>query len=403
MDSYRFFITFYTAFGLLIIFDIYFNIQLSNYLFKKTNSKALKKIVRILSILMFIAFILCFGPGIQNFFNDDFIKILRMITSIWYLPKLVIVPVMLIARFTKYIFQKFSKKTVLQTDTGRRSFAIDLCWAAAVVPFYSVAKGAYLTTTDFKIFEVDVPLTHLPGNLHGLKIVQISDIHAGSFYSSKPMFEARLIVNSLKPDIIMITGDFVNHSPDELLLIIDELKQLRAEYGIYACLGNHDHYMTKEHQQDLIEQVNGTGIELLINQNKTLTIKGKNLQIAGTDNSSFGRYYADFPKTFKGLSSDLPTILMCHDPINWDKSIVGKIPAGLTLAGHTHGGQIGMDFWGSYITPARYLYKQWQGIYRNKNQYLYVNRGLGTIGPPIRVSQPPEITLITLITPSNLT
>jgi hypothetical protein len=266
----------------------------------------------------------------------------------------------------------------------------------AAIPFGLVGKGLASSTYNFEIYRIDIPLQKFSYSLDGLTIAQISDIHAGSFITPQPILDAINIINSLKPDIIVITGDFVNFHPDEMNDSYKFFKSLKSDIGVFGCLGNHDHYMTESDHIKLKQILKESQIEMLINENRILKINDVQLQIAGCDNSSYGRNYADWTKTIKSLNSDVPTILLCHDPSNWDKSILGKLPVDLTLSGHTHGGQIGINFFGEIIAPARIVLKRWAGLYKEGNQQLYINRGIGTVGPPIRVSIPPEITLITL-------
>jgi predicted MPP superfamily phosphohydrolase len=257
------------------------------------------------------------------------------------------------------------------------------------------------TTNNFKIHYVDVPISKLPLALNGLKIVQISDIHAGSFTSAKPMTEVLFLIETLQPDLLFVTGDFVNFSHTELPIIMPQLKNLHAKYGVYGCLGNHDHYMSPSDHPSLIDAIQKSGINLLINKNITLNIFNEQLQIAGMDNTSFRMTYGDIHKSLNGLKDYLPTVLLCHDPTNWDKEIRRKTFVDLTVSGHTHGGQIGIEYDELSLSPASLVYKQCAGLYKDKDQYLYVNRGIGTVGPPLRIGIRPEITLITLRSVEN--
>lgn len=279
---------------------------------------------------------------------------------------------------------------------SRRKFIKRAGWAATTVPFLIVTNGVLDTTYDTRVHEVDVPIAKLPDALDGLHIVQLSDVHAGSFHSSDPMNRAAEIVNTLKPDLLVFTGDFVNYNHDEYKTIGGAIRKMKADIGAYGCLGNHDHYMYKRELNKLRNLISASGIQLLDNENRIFEINNTRLQLAGMDNSGYGQNFGDLAKTMSGLEYNIPTILLSHDPNNWEESVKKKLPVDLMLSGHTHGGQAGFRIFGHLVTPARFIYKHWAGLYQENGQYLYVNRGYGTSGPPVRVGVNPEITSIKL-------
>jgi predicted MPP superfamily phosphohydrolase len=255
------------------------------------------------------------------------------------------------------------------------------------------------TIYDIETKEIELVLPGLSRNLDGIRILQISDIHTGSYFGTSYLQEAVHIINKQKADIIAITGDYVNFDPDELQIFLPILRQLRAQIGIYGSLGNHDHYMTGIKHKQLCNMIRSTGIDLLINNARTLQINNADLVIAGTDNTGFNQKFGNLAQTFDGVSKEATSILMAHDPTYWKMEILDSGLADLTLSGHTHGGQIGIELLGKAYSPAQFVYEQWSGLYMQQDKYLYVNRGLGTVGPPIRVGIPPEITVITLRSP----
>ena len=407
MDTQKFLPFVIVASILLIFFDGYFIVSWTKFIKERKYKLFLYQIMWGLGILCFgmsiVSNIMRFG----NYNPHGFEKVLFIMPAIWYLPKTVITPVLIIKDvfnlIKKQIIKRKQKSDIDKTaDTGRRNFIQNTGWTAASVPLFLVTDGLLRTTNNFKIHTVDVPLYKLPKSLDGFKIAQISDIHAGSFGSSIPMTTVLLLVESLDPDLIAITGDFVNFHPNELPFIMPQLKNLKAKYGVYGCLGNHDHYMIPKEHETLVETLKEAGIKLLINENETLKIKNEYLQIAGCDNSSYRMTFGNIPKTLDGLKKYLPTILLCHDPSNWDKDIRRKTFADLTLSGHTHGGQVGVELFGDTLTPARLAYKQFAGLYRDRDQYIYVNRGIGTVGVPLRIGINPEITLLTLRSIENV-
>lgn len=330
--------------------------------------------------------------------------------TLWYLPKIPIAAVVIIGavvssvgRIYRYVRSFLGRHSIREAtapsiDSGRRQALETLAWGSAVIPFGIVGKG-FLDTEELTIYEEEIPLRGLPRAFDGIRIVQISDIHAGSWRSPLPFRRARALVEQLKPDVLVITGDFVNFDPRELELIRADLEQLRADMGVFAVLGNHDHYNSPENHSLLRSMIANSGIKLLVNSNVALTTHGETLYIVGTDNTGLGQNFADLPAALVGVEPGAPTILLAHDPTFWDKQVRRKAPIHLMLSGHTHGGQVGIHFLGVELSVAQVVYKQWAGLYRDGEQYLYVNRGLGTVGPPVRIGIPPEVTVLTLRTP----
>lgn len=345
---------------------------------------------------------------------DGIDVVLFSIISFWYLPKVLIAIGLLLADMSKglkWLLIKATKvsatpaETTVTADNARRSFLQNAGWTAASVPYIIVANGMFRTLYDFQVREEELVISGLPPALDGFILIQLSDIHAGSFPDEKPFQEVVRIVNSLNPNAIAITGDFVNAKPDELRLISKHLPKLQAEYGTFATLGNHDHYNTQSEHRALTEGVRSLGVDLLVNSNRRITIGSESLVIVGTDNTGFNQDFARLDLAMRNVMEDEPTILLAHDPTFWDKFVVGKSTVDVMLAGHTHGGQFGVDLFGFEWSLAKHVYKQWAGMYSTGSQKLYVNRGIGTVGPPMRIGIRPEITVFTLRRPpfdSNL-
>lgn len=345
------------------------------------------------------------------------------IWATYYLPKVPIVVVLLVkdlARFTIWLFAWFKKTLTSSAGVGsdeedqldlsdmkrisRSEFLQKMGWSAAAVPFVFVGYGAFRSLYDFQVHRIDLPIAGLPRALDGLTIAQISDLHAGSFFSDRPMVEAAELVMNARPDVIMITGDFVNHDIGELPVILPSLNKLKADLGVYACLGNHDHYADVD---ELKERIRLTPVDLLVNEHRTLRIDHASLHLIGTDNTGFRQNYADLPGAVSGIQPDDNgeeiRILLAHDPTFWDLHVRPDYPdINLMMGGHTHGGQIGFEFGPIRWGLARVAYERWAGLYEEPcsgtggKQFLYVNRGLGTVGPPLRLGIKPEVTLLTL-------
>lgn len=431
MDTHKYLPLIIAVTVLFYLFDLYFLKSWTKFIKEHKWNKLFYQIMWGIGIFVFIVSFYSLIMRIIDRMPHQIERYLYLTTAIWYLPKIVITPVLIIKDLIKFIIRKFKsfsfkRQTFIIEDKGnqksydnsdeqdfsyslekknglsRRKLLKMAGWSIAGVPYVMVANGMINTTYDFQIHKSEIPLFNLPKALDGLKLVQLSDIHAGSFNSQKPMERVAFLVNTLNPDLILITGDFVNFEPDEIPFIYNSLKALKAKYGVYGCLGNHDHYMSLEKQSQLIAILQSAGINLLINSNIKIEIEKEQLQIAGMDNSSERIRFGDLGKALDGLNNDEPIILLSHDPINWDREVRAQTKVDLMLSGHTHGGQIGIEIFGQTITPSRIVYKQYAGLYRYRDQYLYVNRGIGTVGPPVRVGIPPEISLHILRKASNL-
>ncbi|RYY55332.1 MAG: metallophosphoesterase [Chitinophagaceae bacterium] len=256
-----------------------------------------------------------------------------------------------------------------------------------------------------------IPLTYsnLPASFRGMKIVQLSDIHSGSFNNREAVIKGVEKVMSLKPDLILFTGDLVNDSADEMDDYIDVFNRLQAPMGVYSSLGNHDYgdYKQWDSPQEktanlarLKEVHKQLGWRLLVNEHVPLEKNGEKIALIGIENwSAKGNFpkYGDMAKAYAGTEVYPFKILLSHDPSHWDAQVLPTYrDVDLMLAGHTHGMQFGIEVPGFRWSPVQYMYKQWAGLYEQDNQKLYVNRGFGFIGYPGRVGILPEITLIEL-------
>jgi hypothetical protein len=340
----------------------------------------------------------------RHFFRmDGFDVTLFGMVSLWYLPKLGILPFVVIrdaiAGIRKLATRRQSSEPApppVDVSTSRRAFLGTTTWSMAAIPYVMVGQGMFSTLYDFEVTRIPVYLPRLPKAFDGFRIVQISDVHAGSFPDHRPFEEVRRIIDTLKPDMVVVTGDWVNMQPQEMAVIAREVQKLRAPYGVRAVLGNHDHYHTPEDHDRLISTIRGLDVDLLINEHRRITVGSETLILAGTDNTGFKQNFARLDQALAGVVGDEATILLAHDPTFWDMHVVGKQPIDLMLSGHTHGGQFGVQVLGVDWSPAQYIYKQWAGLYRTGEQQLYVNRGVGTVGPPLRIGIRPEITHFTL-------
>jgi uncharacterized protein len=263
---------------------------------------------------------------------------------------------------------------------------------------------------NYRIRNVKVPLANLPEAFRSLKIVQISDIHSGSFTSPKDVLAGVERINGEQPDLIFFTGDLVNNVADEMKDYIEVFSQLKAKYGVFSILGNHDYgdYSQWDSPRAKLENLNRLkaihkemGWQLMLNEHVILNINGSDLGIIGVENiSGKGNFhtYGDLNQAMQDLPKTAANILLSHDPSHWDTAVKNSDwPIDLTLSGHTHGMQFGIEIPGIKWSPVQYMYKYWAGLYQENNKHIYVNRGFGFLGYPGRVGILPEITLIQFV------
>lgn len=347
--------------------------------------------------------------------NLSFNSPVVFVTMLWMLPKIPVAIVLLVRDSTKLMWMLIRRigdgisptqnKQDARNDSamdmesyssGRRRFVAGALFASASTPFFMVGRGMFDTVYDFQIYQREVWIPKLPKQFDGLRIVQISDIHAGSFLDHRPLEEACRLISECKPDMIVVTGDFVNSLHSELLEIGKPLAKLKADLGVWGCLGNHDHYHDDAEHKRLINVIDQAGIKLLINSHTRFNIGRESLILAGVDNTGMKQSYARLDHALEHVDEAEAVLLLAHDPTFYSLGNMAATPVSLMLSGHTHGGQVGFTFPGYEWSPARYVYKHWAGLYQEGSQYIYVNRGLGTVGPPIRIGIPPEITSITI-------
>jgi predicted MPP superfamily phosphohydrolase len=270
---------------------------------------------------------------------------------------------------------------------------------------YGMAKGAY----DYQTKLIKIKLKDLPADLEGLRIVQLSDIHSGSFTRKEPLISAVKSINDLNPDIFVFTGDLVNDFASEMDPYIEIFKEIKSKRGNYSVTGNHDYadYVPwdslkakQENFEQLKENHQKLGWKLLLNESVQISVGEAVLEIIGVENWGNNLRFKKYGKLAQAMSNTLPNstkILLSHDPSHWEGEVQIKYPSiHLTLSGHTHGFQFGVETKYFKFSPSQWVYKQWAGLYEQGGQQLYVNRGFGFIGFPGRVGILPEITVLEL-------
>jgi len=290
---------------------------------------------------------------------------------------------------------------------SRWSFMSKIALGAGGLMLGSFLWGTTRGIYGWRILENRLSFKNLPSAFDGMKVVQISDLHLGSFNNKYgPLEEAVELINDLNADYIVFTGDLVNESPEEAQGWIPVFKKLKAKHGKYAILGNHDYRWGKSNPE--LESKNREGVkailskmdlEPLLNEHRILEKSGQKIGLVGVENWGYSPQnwfptYGDYKKAVQNMEEVPFKILLSHDPTHWEHHIVGKEDVDLTLSGHTHGGQMGITIPGLFeFSVARFLYKRFAGLYTDNNQHLYINRGMGFLIFPGRVGMPPEITL----------
>ena len=328
--------------------------------------------------------------------------------------KLIFACILLLVDFSRLITWIIDKLNKLASNTpgeitleGRRSFLVKLSLGLAAIPFASFLYGITIGKYNYKLKKVKLAFSTLDPVFNGYKIVQISDVHAGSFDSPEQVQKGIDIINEQQPDLVLFTGDLVNDRAEEIDAYMEVFKGIVAKDGVYSITGNHDYgdyyqWPSKEAKEanflNLIQKHKEIGFHLLLNENVQIKKGDAYFNLLGIENWGLPPLpqHGDLDKALQGVDNQF-TLLMSHDPSHWDaQTIQHKNHIDLTLAGHTHGMQFGIEIPGIKWSPVKYKYPRWAGLYESGNHKLYVNRGFGFLGLPGRVGIWPEITLIEL-------
>ncbi len=259
----------------------------------------------------------------------------------------------------------------------------------------------------YDLHKMRINFPNLPKSFDGLKVIQISDIHSGSFTDKAGVQRGVDLINAQQADLVLFTGDLVNNKSSEMYGFIDIFKQIRAKYGVYSIMGNHDYgdynnWSSDGEKNENLEELKrihkACGWQLLLDQNVRIEKDGESIGLIGVENISASfRSYGSLQKAYQGIEKEPFKILMSHDPSHWNKEVTTQFrDIDLTLSGHTHGFQFGIEIPGFKWSPAKFIYKQWAGLYQEGQQFIYVNRGFGFLGYPGRIGILPEITMLEL-------
>ena len=312
-----------------------------------------------------------------------------------------------IRRLVSYLSQFVISKEDPQI-AGRTAFIGKAALLTGVLPMMGLSFGILSGAHDYRVRRRDIYSSHLPKAFDGIRLVQISDIHTGSFFNKTAVRGGVDLINQERGDMVLFTGDFVNNQSDEAKPYLDLFAKVKAPLGVHAVMGNHDYgdyhrwdSMIEKQQniKDLHQMHKYMGWNIMLNENKIITADGESIALLGLENWGAGRFskYGDMSKTYMGTEEIPYKILMSHDPSHWDAQVLSEYPdIDLMLAGHTHGMQFGVEIGDFRWSPSQYVYKQWADLYQQGTQSLYVNRGFGFLGYPGRIGILPEITVLTL-------
>jgi len=412
--------------GILIMFAFYLFLDAYTYFGLKSlftnqrNIRIFQAVYLLSSIFVIFSFYQMYvGLNSGSFFRSASANFYLGIFFTAIVGKMVFVGLMMLqdgGRVFYALFDSISGSSSGENISGkylpsRRKFLTLAAAGLAAIPFsgmlYGITRGKYRYTIN----RVKLSFKDLPAAFNGFKIVQISDIHAGSLDSPDDVQRGVQMINDELPDAIMFTGDLVNSQKKEVDPFIDIFAELKAKHGKFAVLGNHDYYgaprdsredKTDEYWKDFFSKYEAMGFNLLNNDSVNIEKQGEQISILGVENWGAGRWFpklGDLDKALTKSRKDNFCVLMSHDPTHWDEKVIPhQKHIHLTLSGHTHGFQFGINMPGFKWSPAQYRYERWMGLYEKAEQYLYVNRGFGFLGFPGRVGMWPEITVIELTT-----
>lgn len=386
--------------NIIIILIDFLSYRAINESFNQILSKhILSKIVFFIPTILTLGFlayaIIKTAMGGENIYTANLFYTVFGLFVLFFLPKLNLSIFYLLDSFVFFL----AKKHLFINTIGL---------SVSVILFLFVAHGLSINRDNFQVRTQELTSTKIPSSFNGSKIIQISDLHIGSFHDRPQSIEKMVeTINKENADIIVFTGDMVSNYAKELDEFVPVLQKLKANYGKFSILGNHDYgeyvsWKSKEEEHENLEHLKkmhqAAGFTLLNNENRNIEINGDAIQLVGIENWGLPPFpqYGKLAESIENIDENIFTILLSHDPSHWRAEVLNHSFIDLTLSGHTHAMQFGFEIGSWQWSPVSFKYKEWGGLYQDKNQYLYVNRGTGYIGLPGRVGIRPEITKIVL-------
>ncbi|WP_442795533.1 metallophosphoesterase [Pelobium manganitolerans] len=398
---------------LLLAFDVYIYKAVLN-IYPAWSAKRKRRFAQLwwgYTAVLFVGVLLSMSFGIKLSFRTVFL----VAFFITFMSKLVWALVLLvddIRRGTFFLKQKVVKQqpeaNAEKNAIPRSEFLVKAGMALAAVPLSSLTWGVVSGAYDYRIRRQVLTLENLPREFDGIKIAQISDVHSGSFYNKKAVLGGVEMMMAEKPELAFFTGDLVNGKAGEMRDYQDIFAKIKAPLGVYSVLGNHDYGMYEKWKNEAervknIEDVKNThgimGWNLLMNEHRRVKVDGAEIGILGIENWGIGRFpkFGKMEEAVKDTDDLAVKLLLSHDPSQWRAQVLKDYPQiDVSFAGHTHGGQFGVETGYGNWSPVQYIYNEWDGLYREGKQQLYVNVGYGFLGYPGRVGILPEITIFEL-------
>jgi predicted MPP superfamily phosphohydrolase len=399
-------------FSIILFLDFY----IWNAFKSDVNSIFIKWLYWIVSILSLFSIIYPAINTNMTLYPGYMVVLFGLVFSVFAAKLVAIFPLLIddSIRAVKFIARFFSDNTT--NFSGEKIDRLNFFKRSAMVlgafTLSTLTYGIVVGRFDFKKHFVALKLKNFK-NKKPLKIIQLSDMHLGSFQRVDKLEEAVQLINAENPDLIFFTGDLVNNNAREAYPFIDTLAALKAKFGKYSVLGNHDYAdyigldlstengkkLWRKNYDEMLEMHSKFGFDLLLNENRQIQLEDQLINIVGVENWGDGRFskYGDIKKAMNGIVDGEPTFLLSHDPTHWENKVLKHNQnVDLQLAGHTHGMQFGIEIGGIRWSPSQWKYKYWAGLYNTADNYLYVNRGIGHLGYPGRVGILPEITVLTI-------
>src|SRR5579864_486956 len=314
--------------------------------------------------------------------------------------------VRLLARALAWTWRRATRPEPVPAASGalavpdRRRFLERTAMLVTAAPFAASAYGLLYGRTELETTTQPIRLARLPKAFHGFRIAQLSDIHIGPFMTESEIRRYVEIANALKPDLTVVTGDFVTWDPSTQRAVVNVLAGLKAPFGIYGCLGNHEAWSHTE--ASITRLFSEVGVRILRQARAPIVVQGDSINLIGVDFQTRRRMARKGENVVRQylegvdrlVAPDTANILLSHNPNTFDRA--AELGIDLSLAGHTHGGQVTLEFVSPALSPSRLITAYVRGWFEKQGSQLYVNRGIGTIGVPIRFDAPPEVTLFEL-------